>query len=86
MHTGLVRITSALVDPALLDLPWSVPLEEWPASHLVALPQGIAYFSSEDFYHMGQVSFIRQASDPTWNYYEAIYGITYPAESPNPYP
>lgn len=42
MHTGLVRITSALVDPALLDLPWNVPLEEWPASHLVALPQGIS--------------------------------------------
>ena len=42
MQTGLVRITSALVDPALLDLPWGVPLEEWPADHLVALPQGIS--------------------------------------------
>jgi hypothetical protein len=37
-----VRITSALVDPALLDLPWGIPLEEWPADHLVALPQGIS--------------------------------------------
>ncbi len=37
-----MRITSALVDPALLDLPWSTPLEKWPASHLVALPQGIS--------------------------------------------
>jgi tRNA A-37 threonylcarbamoyl transferase component Bud32 len=37
-----VRITSALIDPALLDLPWHVPLEEWPADHLVALPQGIS--------------------------------------------
>jgi len=37
-----VRITSALIDPALLDLPWGVPLEEWPADHLVALPQGIS--------------------------------------------
>jgi hypothetical protein len=26
----------------LLDLPWSTPLEEWPADHLVALPQGIS--------------------------------------------
>jgi tRNA A-37 threonylcarbamoyl transferase component Bud32 len=42
VHTGSVRITSALVDPALLDLPWAVPLEEWPADHLVALPQGIS--------------------------------------------
>jgi hypothetical protein len=37
-----VRITSALVDPALLDLPWEIPLEDWPADHLVALPQGIS--------------------------------------------
>jgi hypothetical protein len=39
---GTVRITSALIDPALLDLPWSTPLEEWPAAQLVALPQGIS--------------------------------------------
>ncbi|WP_091551130.1 DUF4032 domain-containing protein [Micromonospora pattaloongensis] len=37
-----MRITSALVDPALLDLPWSTPLTQWPADHLVALPQGIS--------------------------------------------
>ena len=42
MHTWSVRITSALVDPALLDLPWGVPLEEWSSDHLVALPQGIS--------------------------------------------
>lgn len=41
-HACTVRITSALVDPALLDLPWSTPLEQWPADHLVALPQGIS--------------------------------------------
>ena len=38
----IVRITSALVDPALLDLPWSTPLEQWPADQLVALPRGIS--------------------------------------------
>jgi hypothetical protein len=37
-----VRITSAFFDPALLDLPWDIPLEEWPADRLVALPQGIS--------------------------------------------
>ncbi|HEX6684334.1 MAG TPA: DUF4032 domain-containing protein [Candidatus Limnocylindrales bacterium] len=37
-----MRITSALIDPALIDLPWAVPLEEWPADQLVALPQGIS--------------------------------------------
>lgn len=34
----------------------------------------ITYFSSEDFYHAGQVGFIRQAIDPKWDYYAAVYG------------
>jgi hypothetical protein len=37
-----VHITSALTDPALLDLPWELPLERWPADRLVALPRGIS--------------------------------------------
>lgn len=37
-----MQITSALTDPALLDLPWQTPLEEWPANWLVALPRGIS--------------------------------------------
>jgi hypothetical protein len=28
--------------PGVLDLPWSVPLEEWPASQLIGLPRGIS--------------------------------------------
>ncbi len=35
----------------------------------------IPYFSSEDYYHTGQVAFMRMASDPTWNYYATIYGL-----------
>jgi len=30
------------VDPALLDLPWQLPLEDWPASTIAALPKGIS--------------------------------------------
>jgi hypothetical protein len=37
-----LQITAAAPDPALLDLPWDVPLEEWPAEHLAALPRGIS--------------------------------------------
>ncbi|CAM3804265.1 DUF4032 domain-containing protein [Occultella aeris] len=37
-----LQITAAAPDPALLDLPWHVPLEEWPESHLAALPRGIS--------------------------------------------
>lgn len=37
-----LEITTARPDPALLDLPWSVPLEEWPEDNLAALPRGIS--------------------------------------------
>lgn len=36
-----LKITGA-VDPELLDLPWSVPLETWPKDTLAALPRGIS--------------------------------------------
>jgi len=37
-----LQITAAAPDPALLDLPWDVPLEDWPAEVLAALPRGIS--------------------------------------------
>ncbi|HMO10208.1 MAG TPA: DUF4032 domain-containing protein [Actinotalea sp.] len=37
-----LHITSAAPDPALLDLPWHIALEEWPAEVLAALPRGIS--------------------------------------------
>lgn len=37
-----LQITAANVDPALLDLPWDIPLEEWPQDILAALPRGIS--------------------------------------------
>jgi len=37
-----LEITSARPDPALFDLPWSVPLEDWPTEQLAALPRGIS--------------------------------------------
>ncbi len=37
-----LQITAANLDPALLDLPWELPLEEWPESFLAALPRGIS--------------------------------------------
>ena len=40
--TGSLNITAATVDPALLDLPWSTPLEEWPDETIAALPKGIS--------------------------------------------
>jgi hypothetical protein len=37
-----LQITAASPDPALLDLPWHIPLEDWPAETLAALPRGIS--------------------------------------------
>lgn len=39
-----LQITATSPDhpAALLDLPWNVPLEEWPEEYLVALPRGIS--------------------------------------------
>ncbi|MDF3044527.1 MAG: hypothetical protein K0R30_755 [Ornithinibacter sp.] len=37
-----LEITAARPDPALLDLPWRIPLEEWPEDILAALPRGIS--------------------------------------------
>jgi Domain of unknown function (DUF4032)/Lipopolysaccharide kinase (Kdo/WaaP) family len=39
---GALQITGAAPNPALLDLPWNTPLEEWPTSYLAALPRGIS--------------------------------------------
>jgi hypothetical protein len=37
-----LQIAAAEADPALLDLPWRLPLEEWPDDQLAALPRGIS--------------------------------------------
>lgn len=46
------------------------------------LYRGVPYFSSEDFYHSGQIAFIRMAVQPEWNYYADIYGEAYPCHNP----
>jgi hypothetical protein len=37
-----LNITSATADPALLDLPWALPLDEWPDEAIATLPKGIS--------------------------------------------
>jgi hypothetical protein len=40
--SGSLSITAATVDPGLLDLPWHLPLEDWPRDAIAALPKGIS--------------------------------------------
>ncbi len=37
-----INIKSMSMDPAILDLPWNIPLEQWPPEVLAALPRGIS--------------------------------------------
>lgn len=37
-----LEITTSRPDPALLELPWDTPLEDWPTAILAALPRGIS--------------------------------------------
>jgi hypothetical protein len=37
-----LSITASSVDPALLSLPWSTPLGDWPSSAIVSLPKGLS--------------------------------------------
>ncbi len=38
------------------------------------LAAGIAMMSSEDYYHAGQVTLVRTAMEPEWDYYAAVFG------------
>ena len=40
--TQALDITAATGDPALPDLPWHLPLEQWPAENIAALPKGLS--------------------------------------------
>src|ERR1700709_1203304 len=40
--SGALNMTSGVVAPALLDLPWNLPLELWPDDNIAALPKGIS--------------------------------------------
>lgn len=37
-----LSITAATAEPALLDLPWHLPLEQWPKETIAALPKGLS--------------------------------------------
>lgn len=55
-----LEITSAATDPAMFDLPWSIPLEDWPAEHLAALPRGISRHVVRFVRHGGTVIAVKE--------------------------
>ena len=59
---GSLNITSATVDPALLDLPWNLPLDVWPESSIAALPKGISRHLVRFVHLNGYVVAIKETS------------------------
>ncbi len=60
--SGSLNITSSIVDPALLDLPWALPLELWPDSVIAALPKGISRHLVRFAHLSGYVIAIKETS------------------------
>jgi hypothetical protein len=58
-----LEITAARPDPALLDLPWELPLEEWPTDQLAALPRGISRHVVRFVRMSGRVIAIKEIKD-----------------------
>jgi uncharacterized damage-inducible protein DinB len=54
------------------DTPLDAEIRLWGAPRKLG-PQ-VAYLTSEDYYHAGQIAYIRMATDATWDYYGSIYG------------
>lgn len=42
MSSESLSITASAIDPALLSLPWNVPLSDWSSSDIVQLPKGLS--------------------------------------------
>ena len=60
--SGSLNITSAIVDPALLDLPWNRPLDTWPDDTIAALPKGISRHLVRFVHLSGYVIAIKETS------------------------
>ena len=58
-----LQISAAQADPALLDLPWDVPLENWPDEQLAALPRGISRHVVRFVRMSGRVIAIKEISE-----------------------
>lgn len=58
--TQALDITAATVDPALLDLPWHLPLEAWPEENIASLPKGLSRHTVRFAHLSGHVIAIKE--------------------------
>lgn len=62
LNSASLNITAATVDPALLDLPWNLPLDVWPDDNIAALPKGISRHLVRFVHLSGYVVAIKETS------------------------
>lgn len=60
--SGSLNITSATVDPALLDLPWNLRLDDWPDEYIAALPKGISRHTVRFAHLSGHVVAVKETT------------------------
>lgn len=58
-----LSITSAVVDPGLLDLPWHLPLDTWPDDAIASLPKGISRHLVRFVHLSGAVVAIKETTE-----------------------
>ncbi|SDH30131.1 DUF4032 domain-containing protein [Agrococcus jejuensis] len=61
--SGNLRITSALMDATLLEMPWHLPLDQWPDDVVVTLPKGISRHLVRFAHLSGRVVALKETSD-----------------------
>jgi hypothetical protein len=84
--SGSLSITSATGDPALLDLPWNLPLEEWPDDVIAPLPKGISRHIVRFVHLSGYIIAIKETSDDIarseYNMLKALQKLDVPCVDP----
>ncbi len=58
-----LNITAARVDPALLELPWRLPLDEWPKEVIAALPKGISRHLVRFAHLSGHIAAVKETTE-----------------------
>jgi hypothetical protein len=79
-------ITAAAPDPALLDLPWDLPLEQWPGDVVAALPRGISRHVVRVVKLSGRIWAVKElAAYPAHHEYQmlrSLSGLSVPSVTP----
>jgi uncharacterized damage-inducible protein DinB len=66
-HSALMKYLTSEFAGKPLDTPISF------YGHPTPIGDALGALLSEEGYHTGQISFVRMATDPSWDYYTAIY-------------